>query len=98
MRWKITLVDEVRQPFLKLVEGIHDAITGKPRPPLCSESPLARYLGDGAVGCTIVVKRLAHDPRKSIAVILRNPDAAMHGGRTQVEQETFGLKDAMSFE
>jgi hypothetical protein len=98
MRFTFTPSDEIRQPFLKLVERIHRPKTRKPRAPSCFEVSVARRLSDSAIGRTIVLECFPHNPRQSITVILGNSNTAMHNGGTQVEQETVELEDAMSFE
>jgi hypothetical protein len=59
---------------------------------------VARHLIDSAVGGVVVFKTFTHAPEQAVIAILHNPYAAMHGGGTQVEQETVGLENAMSFE
>ena len=54
--------DEVGQPFLKLVEGIHDAEAGKADARFSFEISVAGYLIDGAVRSVVVIKTFTHPP------------------------------------
>lgn len=98
VRGAFAAVGEVGEPFSKLVKCVHHAIAGKPGATFGFEPAFAHDLGDGPVRCTIVVKLFAHDPRQPVEVALRDhSDAAVHGGRTQIDQQTVGLKDTVSF-
>src|SRR5262249_19187475 len=57
----------------------------------------AHNMLDGAVGGVIVVKVFAHDPWQAIAVIVRKSYTPVHGGGTQIDQKTVGLKNAVCF-
>lgn len=88
---------EVGEPFPKLVKGVHQAVAGKPGAAFGPEQAVAHDSGDGTVRRTIVIKLFSHDPRQPVAVALRDSDTSMHGGGAQIDQETVGLKDTVSF-
>ena len=54
--------DEVGQPFLKLVDRIHDAEAGKAHARFRFEISVAGYLIDGAVSGVVVIKTFTHAP------------------------------------
>lgn len=91
--------DEVEQPFLKLLDGIHDAKARESRGAAGGfEMSVAGYLVDGAVGGVVVFKTFTHAPEQAVIAIVDNSDTTMHRGGTQIEKETVGFENSMSFD
>ena len=89
--------NEFARPDAKLVESVHDPIAIEADRLFSLEQTLAHDMGDGAIGGIIVVKPLAHGVEVLVTTSAYNAHAAMHRGRTQINEEAIPLEHAPGF-
>lgn len=97
MRRAFAAADKIIKPLAKFVERIHHAIAGNSSAASRPEQAFIQDLLDGTIGGVIVFEGLSHDPAQTIPAVVRETDAAMHGGRAKIDQNTFRLEDSVRF-